>query len=273
MPIVPLRLSSRQHPVVRAFRELAGDAGARAGVLDVMLDGAHLVREALAAGVRLRTVLVSTEFLGHASPADRATATAAARSGASVYECTPSVLAAASPVRTPSGIVAIAEWAPATIEATFTPAPAMAMGMVDVQDPGNVGAAIRSAHGLGATGVLALDSTANPAGWKALRGAMGSTFRLPVAQSASAIALAAARSAGLRILATVAEDAQPLAETDLVPPTLVLLGNEGAGLPPEVAAAADARVTIPMRAGTNSLNVAVTAALILYEARRQRTGV
>ncbi len=267
MPTALSRLSSRQHAIVRAFRRLAADGSTADGVL---LDGAHLIREALGARVRLRTILVSARFLADAPAADRALPAIAAGAGAAVHEATQSVIEAASPVRTSSGIVAIAEWEAVPLVAAFLPAPAMTIGLVDVQDPGNVGAAVRSADALGATGVLALDRTAHPGGWKALRGSMGSVFRLPVARSSRTEAIAAARGAGLRVIAAVAMRATPLSEIDFSVPTLVLLGNEGAGLDAGTAAGADARLTVPMRAGVNSLNVAVTAALVLYEARRQR---
>lgn len=267
VPNAPFRLSSRQHPIVRACRQAAADP---AGSSSVLLDGPHLVREALAARVPVHTLIVGPEFLARAPAADRDVVRAAAALGAAVCHATAPVLAAASPVRTSSGIVGLAEWSPRAFDAAFRPPPALAIGLVDVQDPGNAGAVIRSADALGATGVLTLDGTAHPGGWKALRGAMGSTFRLPVARGSHADALAAARAAGLRVLATVSEQATRVDRIDLTGPTLILLGNEGAGLPPAIVAAADERLTVPMRPGVNSLNVAVTAALVLYEARRQR---
>ncbi len=266
MPSALPRLSSRQHPAVRAIRRAAADPAAASGAV---LDGAHVIREALSAGLTVRTVIISPEFLNRA-PAEADLVTEAARAGATVYQATAAVLEAASPVRTSSGIVALADWSPAPLPAALDPSRALAIGLIDVQDPGNVGAVIRSADALGATGVLALDATAHPGGWKALRGAMGSTFRLNVARGRSAAALAAARAAGVRVLATVAAKGTPVERCDLTTPSLVLIGNEGTGLPPAIVADADDRISIPMRAGANSLNVAVTAALVLYEARRQR---
>ncbi|HUF48060.1 MAG TPA: RNA methyltransferase, partial [Vicinamibacterales bacterium] len=132
------------------------------------------------------------------------------------------------------------------------------------------GSTIRSADALGATGVAALGATADPSGWKVLRGSMGSAFRLPVARGTLAAALAAARQAGVCVLATTSAGGVPVADADLTPPSLVLLGHEGTGLPADLVAAADGVVSIPMRAGVDSLNVAVAAALVLDEARRQR---
>jgi TrmH family RNA methyltransferase len=220
--------------------------------------------------VPITTLVLAAGRLGDRTAEVRQILDVTRRQGTAVYEATAAVLEAASPVRTSSGIVAIAEWTPALPPRTLEPAPGLAVGIVDVQDPGNVGAIIRSADALGATGVIAVDHAASPSNWKALRGAMGSTFRIPVAQGSLGATLMAARKAGARVVAAVARDAKPATEIDFGQPTLLLLGSEGAGLSEAALNAATDRVTIPMRAGVESLNVAVTAALILYEARRQR---
>jgi RNA methyltransferase, TrmH family len=252
-------VQSRQHPIVRRCRALARRRDADGAVL---LDGEHLLEEALVANVAVDLVLTS---LPKSTAVERA-----GRQGIAVHHVTPAVLEAASPVRSPGGVVSIASWQPASVDATLTGPLPLVVGLVDVQDPGNVGSAIRSADALGATGVLALDASADPAGWKALRGAMGSTFHLPVGRGSSAAALDAARRLGLRVAATLAETGIPTDRTDLAGPILLLFGSEGAGLPDAIRAAADVRLTIPMRPGANSLNIAVTTALVLDEARRQR---
>ena len=228
----------------------------------MLLDGEHLVRDALAAGARMLTVL------DDGSRPDLVAEAAAA--GAEVFTATRLVLEAASPVRTPSGVVALVAWTPAALSAVFAPAPALAIGLVDVQDPGNVGSTIRSSDALGATGVVAIGTTASPWAWKALRGSMGSAFRIPVARSSLQDAVHAARQAGARIIATTAAAGRPLADVDLRAPACVLLGHEGLGLPDQAVRLADEGLSIPMRPGVDSLNVAVTAALILAEAGRQR---
>jgi len=142
---------------------------------------------------------------------------------------------------------------------------------VDVQDPGNLGAIIRAADAGGATGVIAAGASADPFGWKALRGAMGSAFRLAVVREPDVqAACARVRDAGLALVATAAAGGQPPDILDLSGPIALVLGSEGRGLDTALMDAADARASIPMRAGVDSLNVAVTAALLVYEARRQR---
>jgi TrmH family RNA methyltransferase len=252
------RLTSRQHAVVRRFRQVAKGDDADL----VLIDGEHLLAEALGAGVPVELVLTDGRAHGLTGRARAA--------GASVYEGSAGVLEAASPVRTPSGIVALARWRTAEPHAIFDQPQGCCLGLVGVQDPGNVGSAIRAADALGATGVLALEGTADPRGWKTLRGAMGSSFRVPVGRGKSSDAIAEAKARGLTVIASVASGGGPIGQTDLRSPVLILVGSEGAGLAPELVALADRRVTIPMRAGVDSLNVAVTAAIILFEARRQR---
>jgi RNA methyltransferase, TrmH family len=254
------RLTSRQHPIVKRFRQLA--SGRDDDGRWVLLDGEHLIADAIAASVRIDTLLTD----GRRSAVVRQ----ARAAGADVIQGTTAVLEAASPVRTPSGVVAIAEWRTAPIESVFARAPALVIGLVGVQDPGNVGSVIRATHALGATGVLTLDGTANPTNWKALRGSTGSVFRVPIGRGSLAEAAAAARAAGVRIAATVAAGGESIEQADLIAPVLVLLGNEGAGLSNETVEQADLRLTIPMQPDANSLNVSVAAALVLFEARRQR---
>lgn len=253
---------SRQNPIVRQFREAAASAGDR-----VLLDGAHLVAEALRSNLEIEIVALAS---GKREPTVVAIAAEAARAGARVVEVTGSVLAAMSPVRNPSGIVSLARVQPVALEAAFARAPQLVLLLAEVQDPGNVGAIVRAAEACGATGVVAGDGTADPFGWKALRGSMGSTFRLPVVRQPLEDAAATARRRGLRVLAAVPRHGTPLPRCDLRSPTAVLLGGEGAGLPDRLLALSDERLTIPMRAGVESLNVAVAAALIAYEGMRQR---
>jgi TrmH family RNA methyltransferase len=231
----------------------------------VVLDGEHLLAEALAAGVVIDAVLATADV-----PSDLLSR--AREAGAQVHEVTADVVDAASPVRHPSGVVAIGRWAPAPLAAALggSESGGPCLGLVSVQDPGNLGSAIRAAHALGARGVLALDDSADPAGWRALRGAMGSTFHLPVARGRTGDAMTHARRIGLPVAAAApahrAEGARDPSE--LPHACLVLLGNEGAGLPDDLVAQADVRVAVPMRPGVDSLNVAVTAALILDAVRR-----
>jgi RNA methyltransferase, TrmH family len=258
-------ITSRQNPIVRLFRTAAETPSDR-----LLLDGAHLIEEALAASVPIELVAIDDSAKADVTAVARRAETAGAR----VITVPSNVLSAMSPVRQPSGIVALGRRQERSLAEALTGAPQMVLMLDEVQDPGNVGAIVRVAEACGATGVITGHGTADPMGWKALRGSMGSIFRLPVAVRQSLPdAVRAARALGIEILAAVPRDGGLLAECDLRRPVAVLLGSEGAGLPKSLVALATTRLTIPMRRPVDSLNVATAAALIAYEAQRQRTGM
>jgi TrmH family RNA methyltransferase len=236
----------------------------------MLLDGAHLVADALAARVALREAAVAAGA-DEGDDALRALLTSLERAGVTIVSVTSAVMNALSPVRSASRIVALADRPSPDAAAVFARPPAPAVIALDVQDPGNLGAIIRVAEAGGAAGVLAAGASADPFGWKALRGSMGSSLRLPVASvSDGGAAVAAGRRAGYRILAAVPRCGRPLFDVDLRGAVAILIGGEGAGLPASVAEAADAHVTIPMEGSVESLNAAVAAALLVYESKRQR---
>jgi TrmH family RNA methyltransferase len=181
------------------------------------------------------------------------------------------LVSALSPADASQGVVALAARPRWEAEALFPPGRiALLVVALGVQDPGNVGALFRSAEAAGATGMVLGDGTADPFAWKALRGSMGSAFRLPHLRTGGTDALALLRRHGVRLLAAAADAPRPLWETDLGGALAILVGAEGRGLPPAVRAAADLAVRIPMAAPVESLNVGVAAAVLLYEAARQR---
>ncbi|MGH9332070.1 MAG: TrmH family RNA methyltransferase, partial [Vicinamibacterales bacterium] len=188
-------ITSRQNALVRTFRALANRRGRQ-----LLLEGPHLVDEALAAGVRVEIAALSTRLLerrgGERTAEVRRLADRLERAGARVVGVSEPVMAAISPADTPSGLVAIAAHEAPGMEAVLKGprmttdkattsstdhGAALVLLVADVQDPGNLGAMIRTAEAAGATGVVACGASADPYGWKALRGAMGSSLRLPVA--------------------------------------------------------------------------------------------
>ncbi|MCX6544223.1 MAG: RNA methyltransferase [Acidobacteria bacterium] len=262
-----ISIQSRQHPFVQRCRQLARGYDPETG--DVLLDGLHLVGEALSAGLGGLTVAVRPDVREQPDVARLVDQLAAA--GAVVLDAAAEVVAAASPVRTPSGIVAIASFRLAPLGEIFRRAPALVVAAIDVQDPGNVGAIVRSAEAAGATGVVVAGQSADPLGWKAIRGSMGSVFRTPVARAETIEGLLeGAHARGLLVIATTPAGGLALFEMDLAQPALVLVGGEGGGLAPSIVASADARMRIPMDLPVESLNVAVATGVILFEARRQR---
>jgi TrmH family RNA methyltransferase len=169
---------------------------------------------------------------------------------------------------TPGGVIAVAEWEPLTLESL--PAPkgrAVALVLDAVQDPGNVGTMIRTAHALGAWCTIALDGTVDVRNPKVLRGAMGSHFRHPVATAGFAELVTFLRAAKVEVC-LAATDGAPVggAGTPAAPGTVALVvGSEGHGVRPAWTDLPHHRVSIPMRPGAESLNAAVAAAILLFE--------
>jgi TrmH family RNA methyltransferase len=261
-------ISSRQNAIVRTYRALAGEpdpSGAR-----LLLDGAHLVREAKAASLRFEGVAVAGSRLTSATE-EGALAHELERDGVDVSVVDDHVFSAMSPVRTPSGIVAIAHRHPTTAAAILEQARLFALVVADVQDPGNLGSLLRVAEAGGATGVIVCGESTNPFSWKAVRGSMGSVLRLPVARSQSLDqAVNEIRKAGASAIAAVPRDGWDPDAVDWSGRIALLLGGEGPGLDPRVVAECDQRVSVPMAPPVESLNVAAAGAILVYAARRAR---
>ncbi len=261
-------ISSRQNSLVQACRALA--RAPEPGGRRLLLDGVHLVREAIDAGIRLEVVVVAASQLTGDTEAG-ALARDLDRRGVDVVSATDSVCAAISPVTTPSGLTAVAVRTPGNRAALFAPPDAFVLVLADVQDPGNVGGLLRTAEAGGVTGAAVCGASANPFSWKALRGSMGSAFRLPLVTGlAVGDALDDLRSHGVRTVAAVARDGAHPDAVDWRGRVALLLGGEGLGLSPDVVARCDARVTIPMAPPVESLNVGASGAVLIYAARRQR---
>ena len=261
-------ISSRHNPVVAAFRALAAtpDPEGRR----VLLDGAHLVGEALDAGLDFEVILVAASRLAGGHEAGRLARELQQR-GLPMAEVDDRAFDAVSPVRSPSGIAAIGlrtVQAPADVCA---PPDALVLAVADVQDPGNVGALLRSAEAGGATGAFVTGGSANPFSWKALRGSMGSALRLPIVTGVAPHAILATMSqAGIRTVAAVARGGADPDSLDWRGRVALWIGGEGQGLGDQIVEACDARVTIPMAPQVESLNAAVAGAVLIYAARRQR---
>jgi TrmH family RNA methyltransferase len=268
MIAVMQRIASRTHEIVRAFRR----AAERPDGFSLLADGVHLVREADRAGLGLLVAVTDRHYRSDTEAG--ALARELEARDVDVYVVTEPVMAAMSPVKTPSGIAALlARDNPFPPEVLDDPH-ALIVAPAGVQDPGNVGAIVRAAEALGATAAWVCGGSANPFGPKALRGSMGSAFRLPVGWGETAEqVLARAREHRLQAVAAVPRGGREPAAIAWTTPTVLFVGGEGAGVPQHVASAADARVTIPLAPPVESLNVAVASALLLDEARRQRNGV
>ena len=282
----PALLTSRDNRWLKEFRvALRGGLPTEDGFVGV--EGVRLVEEALRSGCCIHAVLFSESGERHherlASFIDRP------EMAFPVLRTTDRLFEGLADTEHPQGVAALVHPRETSFD-DFVRAPLSACApllvvLAGVQDPGNVGAILRTAAAFGATGAATVASgisgTANPFSPKALRASAGAALHLPILAGMSlSILLAQLTVAGVRTLASSVHEPhdgeQPLLapwEVDWCQPVALLVGNEGAGLPEEVERSADARIRIPMASGVESLNAAAAAAVVFYEAARQRNSV
>jgi TrmH family RNA methyltransferase len=276
-------LTSRDNRWLKQFRlALRGGLPTESGFVGV--EGVRLVEEALRSGCRIEAVLLSESGARHHERL--APFIARPEIGFPVLRTTDRLFEGLADTEHPQGVAALVLPKAAALDDLLrVPATACAPLLVvlaGVQDPGNVGTILRTAAAFGATGAVTAASgqsgTASPYSPKALRASAGAALTLPILSGMSLpILLAQFRVAGISTLASSVHkpesaDAPPMApwELDWCRPVALLVGNEGAGLPEELERNADLRVHIPMTGGIESLNAGAAAAILFYEAARQR---
>ena len=267
----PPILTSTANPRFRAAVSLR-DRRERARHGRLLVDGVREVTRALDAGVALVEVFVAPG--ASPEPALDAVVARAAGFGVPIVPVTADLLSRLAYGERASGIVAVAKAPAASLEALRLPAEAPLVGILeDVEKPGNLGAVCRSADGAGLDALIAAGTTAAPADpWNpnAVRASLGTVFTLPLAVASTGNVLAWLRDRGLRVVAARVDGSMPYAEADLRGPVALVLGSEATGLTEAWSGEDVTAVRLPMRGRADSLNVAAAAAILFYEARRQR---
>jgi TrmH family RNA methyltransferase len=267
----PELISSRRNPLVRQLRQLHDSAGRREQGL-MLVEGTHLLHEALRLGL-VPTLLVATpSWFDRHRPL-----LAVLPASCTVRAATAEVLAAMATTRSPDGVVHTLPlpWAGAESLHSAAP-PGFVLALDRLQDPGNLGTLMRTALAAGVDQIW-LGEGADPWQPKVLRASSGAALALSIVRLAAdglRDRVDQAGTEGLQRLAAVLPSPdcsapRPYWQIDWTRPTLLLLGNEGAGLAPDLLALADQRITIPHSSEVESLNVAVAAAPLLLERWRQ----
>lgn len=255
----------------------------------IFIEGVRLSEEAARSALSIRDVLY-TERLAQDERGQQLLRALSQFSSRPTIVSEP-VLASVADTKTPQGIVVLARrphTGPGGLEIEISaeglrakerrnnqfpvasPQPLLII-MHRINNPSNAGAILRAAEAAGANGALTTEGSTDLFSPKALRGAMGSTFRLPIWEGVPfADALSWCAHHAIRTVGTTAEAPRAYTEIDWTAAHALIVGEEGAGLEPDEIAAADEAVRIPMQAPVESLNVAVAAAIVLYEAARQR---
>lgn len=257
-------VQSRQNSRVKELRSALSHGGkSRDG--HVALEGMHLVEEAIRSGLPLETIFIRE---GYEPLLDLL----ALNSGTEILVLPSDLFTSTVTTESPQGIAALASPAALSRDALFQGIPLVVIA-AGLQDPGNLGTLLRSSEAFGASGVIALPGTVSQWNAKALRASSGSAFRLPVVNLSEDECFDLLRQRGVRILAATISDGEPVVNAALTQPIALLIGNEGSGLSESQLAQADARITIPCPGPVESLNAAVAASVLLYEASRQRAAL
>ncbi len=254
-------LTSTQNPLVKQIRRLHNAKERQQDQL-FLVEGTHLIQEACATGYPLHTLCATVDWqaahpdLWQAAPAERRELV------------TDKVLAAMATTVNPDGVMAIAPRL--RLQPPLMPGN-LVLAIDRLQDPGNLGTMIRTAAAAGVDGLWVSDDSVALDHPKVLRASAGQWFRLAMATSSNLLAVVENyQQQGVQVVATGMTATEDYWQVDFTQPTLVLLGNEGGGLAPALLAQADRVVKVPMQPRVESLNVSITAALILYEAKRQQ---
>lgn len=262
------QVASRQNSLVKDLRR----AFMRAEPTNegaVAIEGIRVIEEAIRSGLRFDAVFFSQTGRVHAA---RLLPQISSHSQALLLP--DEVFSSAVSTESPQGVAALVRLRPAMLEDFLEQVndDLLLVGVAGIQDPGNLGTIIRSAEAFSARAVLLGEKTVSQFNPKAVRASAGSLFREPLVSVKLAETIDLLKQHGVKVLATSSRKGTPLPEADFARPSLVVIGNEGAGVPPEIVAKADELITIPHSVRVESLNAGIAASVILYEAAKQKAG-
>jgi len=249
---------SRDNPFFKSLRKLAESSRERRKSGKTLLDGEHLIAAYVATGGRPEALILS----GGCEKTQVTAGLLAQLSDVPVTEFSPGLFSEISPVKTPSGILALV-----AIPSTPQAGQEFCVLLEDIQDPGNLGAIMRSAAAAGVQTVYLSRHCADAWSPKVLRAGMGAHFALSIQEAADLVQVAQ-RLPGILIAASLDAE-QSLFDVSLTGPVAFAIGNEGAGLSAELAQLARQKVKIPMPGAVESLNAAAAAAICFFERVRQ----
>jgi TrmH family RNA methyltransferase len=257
------RITCFSNPTVKAIRALR-EKKHRRREGKFLAEGLRLLTDARESGRLPETLLMAEGREPH--PLLDSLETAVERTGGEVLELAPELLSKITGKDNPQAIAGVfAEWPTdlGAIERTSAPLFLVAQAL---RDPGNLGTMLRTADAVGAGGLILLDDSADPFSVEAVRASMGAIFTVPLAQARWEEFVPWLRAGAGQLVAASLREAVPHRGAAYRAPCFILVGNESRGLPEEYEAECDLRVTIPMRGRADSLNAAIAAAILAYEA-------
>ncbi len=256
------RVTSRQNSLVKDLRR----AFQYGELVDghAAIEGIRVIEEAIRSGLRFKAV-----FFSDSAEPRMEKLLPQISNHADIMALTDEIFTSAVATETPQGVAALVRWPEFSLETVLRKPDPLILGVVGIQDPGNLGTILRSAEAFGATAVMLGEKTVSEFNSKVIRASAGSSFRLPTLH-AKLPDVEKMKSEGLRIVATSSHKGSPIDEVSLTGGLVIMVGSEGAGVPREYMAMADDFIRVPHSERVESLNAAIAASVILYEAQRQR---
>lgn len=261
------QITSASNPLIKRLRGLERKKNRNETGL-FLAEGARLIEQAMAQGWEIETLVVSN------TGADRdyvqALCAEAVKSGARVIQVPDRLAGSIARKDNPQAVIAAIRQQDLSLSDLDPSHPGLWIGLYECRDPGNLGTILRTADCAGAAGVLLIEQCCDPYSVEAVRASMGSLFDVRVARTDFAAFNAWRKNAALNMVAASVNGDTRHDGVDFGQPSLILMGNEQAGLPPHIEAECDTLCLIPMRGGADSLNLAQATAVMLYEGWRQR---
>lgn len=254
-------LTSPKNPTIQHIRDLQTRPRARREAGQFIVEGVRLVEEALAAGIIPQTIIHTPDV----GPRGETLLAGFRAQGVAPIPVSDTVMQAASDTQTPQGLLAVLPIQPRPLPA----APTFLLILDRVRDPGNLGTILRTAASAGVEALLLPPETADPYAPKVVRAGMGAHFRLPIHTLTWDEIRPITHT--LSVFLADAHGEKPYTETTFTQPLALVIGGEAHGASADLAALHPTPLRIPMPGGTESLNVAIAAGILMFEVVRQRT--
>jgi TrmH family RNA methyltransferase len=260
-------ISSRDNKAVRLLASLS-DPKVRKKERVFLVEGVKMVEEAIRDKLGVKQVIASPSLTQHHG---KGVIKLAERSGIEILWISERLMDGVAESKTPQPVMAVVNMREHEEGALIAHSSRLIVIAHRLQDPGNLGTIIRTAEAVGAAGIAITQNSVDPHNPKTVRASMGSIMRLPVVKIADAQGfLGRCKKAGFQLAAMVLQGNRNLFDADMTKPTAVIFGQEGSGLEGSLLENVDLQIRIPMAETIDSLNVATSAAVVLYEALRQR---
>ncbi|MDX9714635.1 MAG: RNA methyltransferase [Dissulfurispiraceae bacterium] len=260
-----LKITSISNPIIKAVVKLRERPSREGGFL---IEGPHLLQSALLSDQRIHNIFFTSAFSKKSE--GRRLLKKAEADNVRLIEVDEALISKISDAVTSQGVAAVVDMPAISLAGITLSALPLIVVCDGLQDPGNLGTIIRTADAAGADAVVLLSGCCNPYNPKSVRSTAGSIFNIQVVSSSVSEFIDYALSGGISICCSSARGSMSVFEADLLKPLAMVFGSEAHGIDESIVSAAGFSVAIPMQGGTESLNVASSAAVCLYEAVRQR---